>query len=751
MNKRIPLYLPMILFAITTFTFFYDQIVGNAFFWEDFVEYVYPVQSFAASEGGLFSIPFWNPYIFGGMPFFADLQVGFLYPLNRILSLFVDSNGQLPVSVLQVQIILHFFIAQISMFFLLRYLKISYIGAIISSISFAFSYILVYHIIHPMMIYHLSWFPLVIMFTIKSIDKLSLKSGIIAGLILGLTMLSGHPQTTVYQYLFIGILIVFKLIEKVKSSEKTELIKLILAPLFVFVFSLGLFFVQYLPSKDLADNSQREEITYEKSAEGSLEFKQIITSVVPSFFGEVSSDGKSDIQWHLASKGKNIPYYHYWDTGFYFGLTALILGLFGAFYQYKTYLGKFLILMIVFGFLYSLGDNGFLHKMFYSLPFFNSLRMPARMMFYVVIGFSIFSGYGFDKLLSKDKNIKKLIFASAIPLLFALLAAGGVLQDLYDTPNQLKDAVNEKSVNALLFLFLIIGIIFIGYFKILHYYVIAILLGLITFFDLYFSGVEFNKSSKNPEDVYKLPAQIESAFSVNPPEKIFRVKSRSYKPRYMAFQRNQGMISKMMLMEGYNPLLLKKIYPSTSTSEKSYDMLNIDYVIDVNLRTNQPYFKEFTDDNGHLWMAYKKVVHKAENMKNYINESDIDFSNTIVIEEDDGFELNDFNDSTKIEYKAEIVSYDNNEISIEVNTPKKGYLVLSEVWYPDWKAEVNGNEKEILRVNNSLRAVQLEKGENKIEMYYESDSFKLGRLIAIITLMLGIIGIVVLKDKESTN
>jgi hypothetical protein len=744
MKKRIPLYLPTLVFVITTVVFFYDQIFGNYFFWEDFLEYVYPVQTLSARDGGLFGITFWNPYIFGGMPFFADLQSGMLYPLNRLLALFVDSSGTLSVAALQMQIILHFFIAQMSMFFLMRHLKVSDIGGIISSVSYAFSFIMVMHVIHPMMLYHLAWFPLVIMFTMKAIDNNSMRSGIAGGLILGITMLSGHPQTTVYQYLFLGLFIIFRLIEKVKTS-KSKITQSIIAVVFLFLFSLGLFFVQYLPSQELADYSQREEITYEKSSEGSLELKQVISSVVPKFFGEINGLNDSDLQWHLTSGGKNIPYYHYWDTGFFFGIMALILGLYAMFYYAKTNLGQFFIAISLLGFLYSLGDNGFLHKIFYNLPFFGSLRMPARMMFFVVISFSILAGFGYDKLFDKDKKIVYLLIAIAIPLLIAILSASGFFSSLYQTPEQIVDSVKQVSVKSLIFTVVSAAAVITAFYHILHRYIIAIVIVLITFFNLYSEGTDFNKSKQNPKDVYTLPANILSTFQVEPPEKLYRVKSRMYKPSYMAFQRNQGMVSKMMLMEGYNPLLLQRIYPANSTSEKSYDLLNIKYIIDINRTNNQPYFRENSDADNHIRLVFDKIVHNQEDMKKYINDSDIDFFKTVVIEKDDQHTI-PMDDTTYFDYKVQIISYENDEILMEINSSENAYLVLSEIWYPDWKANVNGVEQKVLRANNSLRAVAIDKGKSTVRMYYKSASFTTGGIFAIITLLAGIAGLVFIKD-----
>ena len=71
------LWVAALIFIVTTSLFFWGQLNNESFFWEDFAEFVYPVQSFASSEAADGNIPFWNPYTFVGMPFMADIQVGF--------------------------------------------------------------------------------------------------------------------------------------------------------------------------------------------------------------------------------------------------------------------------------------------------------------------------------------------------------------------------------------------------------------------------------------------------------------------------------------------------------------------------------------------------------------------------------------------------------------------------------------------------------------------------------------------------
>ena len=48
--RDIPIYVAVGIFILTTVIFFNDIIMGNAYFWEDIVRFVYPLQNFAAKE-----------------------------------------------------------------------------------------------------------------------------------------------------------------------------------------------------------------------------------------------------------------------------------------------------------------------------------------------------------------------------------------------------------------------------------------------------------------------------------------------------------------------------------------------------------------------------------------------------------------------------------------------------------------------------------------------------------------------------
>ena len=67
---------------------------------------------------------------------------------------------------------------------------------------------------------------------------------------------------------------------------------------------------------------------------------------------------------------------------------------------------------------------------------------------------------------------------------------------------------------------------------------------------------------------------------------------------------------------------------------------------------------------------------------------------------------------------ASITAYDANKLAYEVSTGKGGILVLSEIYYPGWKATVDGKPVEVGRVNYILRAINIPAGKHKVELTF---------------------------------
>jgi hypothetical protein len=80
---------------------------------------------------------------------------------------------------------------------------------------------------------------------------------------------------------------------------------------------------------------------------------------------------------------------------------------------------------------------------------------------------------------------------------------------------------------------------------------------------------------------------------------------------------------------------------------------------------------------------------------------------------------------------AEIKSYEPSTVTIDASLNTDGLLILSDTYYPGWKAYVDGTEKEILKVNFCQRGVVLPPGKHRVTFSFESATARGGFKITI--------------------
>jgi uncharacterized membrane protein YfhO len=78
---------------------------------------------------------------------------------------------------------------------------------------------------------------------------------------------------------------------------------------------------------------------------------------------------------------------------------------------------------------------------------------------------------------------------------------------------------------------------------------------------------------------------------------------------------------------------------------------------------------------------------------------------------------------------------------------KARFLVLSDNYYTGWKAYVNGEEKQILRVNYTLKGFLLDKGAHEVTFVFKSLSFIIGAYVSLITLSGVVFGALLLRKR----
>ena len=91
---------------------------------------------------------------------------------------------------------------------------------------------------------------------------------------------------------------------------------------------------------------------------------------------------------------------------------------------------------------------------------------------------------------------------------------------------------------------------------------------------------------------------------------------------------------------------------------------------------------------------------------------------------------------------VKMTSYDANRLTYEVNSPKGGVVVFSEIYYPGWQAFIDGEEVEVGRADYILRALQVPAGKHEVLMTFDPVSLHTTETIAYIALALLLLGIV---------
>jgi hypothetical protein len=142
------------------------------------------------------------------------------------------------------------------------------------------------------------------------------------------------------------------------------------------------------------------------------------------------------------------------------------------------------------------------------------------------------------------------------------------------------------------------------------------------------------------------------------------------------------------------------------------------------------------------FMVYQsRVLRDKSEIEKVLTSEEFDPFNEVILETEQSEALTEKEPRSGTDPQVRIASYDTNDITVEVDNPADGFLVLSEIYYPGWKAFVDGRETKVLKADYALRAIQLSEGKHTVRFTFDPLSFKIGALLSI--LGLGVLFLVV--------
>jgi uncharacterized membrane protein YfhO len=74
-------------------------------------------------------------------------------------------------------------------------------------------------------------------------------------------------------------------------------------------------------------------------------------------------------------------------------------------------------------------------------------------------------------------------------------------------------------------------------------------------------------------------------------------------------------------------------------------------------------------------------------------------------------------------------------IALEGNDAKPRYLLVSETWYKDWHARVDGTPAPVHRGNHALMTIVIPPGAKEVALDFDSPEYAQGKVISLLALL----------------
>lgn len=682
------------------------------------------------------TFPLWNPHYCSGHPFFANPQTFVLYPAT-LLYVF------LPLSwAFNVDYIIHFIIAAIGMYFFLQSVTRSRYAGLASAIIYSLSGYFGWRVYlgHITLIHAAALVPWIFYFIERSLTSNKTTYIFITGIILGMQILGGDPQVSYYTSLFLTLYYFLRWFSLSRHSGTVSFNKatglFVLIPLIAF----GISAIQILPTIEFRSLSPRSMNTYEYATFLSFPPLNFFHFIAPYYFSPPTLP--------LAP-----------EFGCYIGISSIILAFIGgAFSLFKKHSFAFGIMLFVAA-TFVLGCNTPVYFVYYNvLPLLSTFRVPARCMVLFIFIMSILAGFGIHHLcefgLKKSQKYSVIIVLVIISvcIIYAIYAFRNIGVSLPNVPN------NSSSLRyAILFTFASFVIVSTFHF-IRNKHILAMLFLAILYLDLY-SVCSPLIPKINEKDLLQENA-FERTFKSDPG--FYRVNVPGYGDAILTTLYglpNHATAFHYYGINGNLPFMLTEYYDFISGMagiqipeqhrhsfpkelffpEKVFSSRILGTKYAVALTASGFQMLTAKEVQPHAILINEILFTKnIQDQLQILRNQDFNPKETILIEESAKNNFSSWQtDPASLEKgTVTINAYFPNRIELTSNSPINSVLLLSELYYPGWKAYIDGEVVPILRADYLLRAIRLSAGQHRITFSYKPMSFYVGSTISIFTILI---------------
>ncbi len=747
-----------VLGAVTLLFFWRYFLLDQTLYAGDTAFVFVPFRQFLTDHFSAGKLPLWNPYLFGGTPALAESQYQVFYPINLLLVITGAARG------MGWTLAFHLFWAGLGSFLFMRQsLNLGRGAALFGALVFAFGACLQSRLSIPVYTNAAAWLPWILW----GYDHARLRGGawiVVAPVALALQLCTGAAQ---YSYYSIALLLAYHCFgTQEKSANRVAGWKVVAWTLLA---GAALAMAQLLPEIELALLSDRgTKASYAFAITGSLAPHHFaLASLFPKFFALY---GAPALDGFMASSESS-----------YLGAAALaLLGAASAFERRAAFLFwgaiAFISIFMAFG-----GNNPIYPLLYRYLPGTSSFRGPANWLLITSFCGATLAAMGFQALLQNPVararafgvSVVLLLASAAILLsplgaqiyappeqpfapwtqvaLFAVVAA--LLALAWKTPRSLVASLNPKRISAALLLVLV--------------------------FDLFAVSrdMEMNQTILS-SDLDAPPPAIVALRAVNaatPPQRFWSAdaamplepwqRGQALSPDETdAFRARQGLALRSLmpscvaaqysapgLTGAWGALMPLRRHPHPIYEAKTPLEVKLRWLRLLNVG-NYPSFGPPLQSDWPVVSSEPPAIYRdaqalprafwvgetvfasPENALASVSNPAFDARRAVVLETATATAATSPPSGARELQAATFVGYDETRLEMTIDAPAAGHLVIMDTIFPGWHARVDGRKTPIVPANFVGRAVAVEAGTHRVEMWFEPQSVRLGIFVSLVAL-----------------
>lgn len=703
------------------------------------------------------NIPQWNPYLFGGMPFIAAMHGDIFYPTAWL-------RWFLPVDVaMNIGFAVHIVLAGGFMYLFLRGLRLSWTAAVAGGVAYELTGIIASLVSpgHDGKLFVSALMPLAFFALLRAVrDRRSWGYGLFA-LVVGLALISPHYQLTYYMLVACGLWTLYLALADPERPEGVRWPRVVAAAFGAVVLGLGLSALQAIPFLEYIKWSPR---AVEGTSHGwlyatnySVPLEELMSTILPQFNGVLRDYwGQNPMKLHTE----------------YLGVAVLIPATlaFGT-TKYRKLVYALMGIGILF-LLIALGRHTPFYRLWYEvMPMMKSVRAPGMAFILVALPVCVLAAIGIERLLHNEIGWPRIAMPAGIIAGIAILGAIGGLQNLANAfvipqrvaaLNANADALTAGSLR-LLFVTVVTGIALWAVWNgMLRNALAAAVLVVVITGDLWsIDRLFFNYSPPASEVFADDPITTHLREAAQPDgfqQMPFRVYNDEVYPGsiLMAYRVQEVLGYHGNEVRMYDDLLGGKNVYQYAGRPGVLDLVAARFLI-LRGEAELPGYHKVVGPVRTAQGA-QGVLYEADSIPPYVrimaNAAKIPEERLTPTTVDPGFPLDQlvlYSDTTSVnprpiqglplpttEMTAEVTSWEPGkmEIALSGQSPVPVYLLISETWYPDWHAEIDGAGAEVFRGDKAFLSLEIPPGARRVTLEFHSGAYTAGKIVSLISLLI---------------